>query len=82
MGSGGDNSREKDLSIADQQLLKKQTSKQRPHVQRPSGQKEVGPHPALCCTRKATPRAQQKADWHPGTCPEETVREDVGILGG
>ena len=67
-----------------QQLLNKHTnkSKQRLHIQRPRGQKEVGPYHALCCTRKATPRAQQKADWHLGTCPGETVREGVGILGG
>lgn len=44
-------------------------------------QKEVVPHPALCCTRKAIARAQEKAYRHLGTCPEEIMREDVEILG-
>lgn len=59
----------------------KQTDKQSRHIRKTSDHKEVEPHLALCCTKKATPRAQHKAYWHPGNHPDETVREDVGILG-
>lgn len=81
-GEKGDNSKENDLRVGSAPVAtKRQTNNQNLPVQRTGGQKEVGSPVAPCCTRKATPRAQQKAYWHPGTCPEETVREDVGILG-
>lgn len=44
-------------------------------------QREVETHLALCHTRKATLRAQQKGYWHPGTGPKGIVWEDVGVLG-
>lgn len=83
-GKGGNFQGERPEHGGYQQLLNRQTNKsmQRLHIKGPEARRRSGLLMRYAALRKATPRAQQKADWHLGTCPEKTVREGVGILGG